>query len=290
MEINLSHKDFIKQKGVYKITNLVNNKVYIGSSCSSLYKRTKAHLYDLSKGRHSNFHLQKSWNFYGEKNFKIEILELTKDKLETLKREEFYIEKFKSFNPKFGYNVFRFATTTQGNKWSEEAKLRRKGFGKGKILSEETKKKMAIASTGKKASEETKIKLRSLPQNNRGVIMMDLSGNFIKEFRNLLEAAIELNTIGAYIGLVVKNKKKTCKGYRFMWKSDYMNSTNIKRIVAGCTIEIDQYTLNDKYIQSFLSIKEAEEYIQVKGSNSNISACCKGKRNNAYGYKWKYKN
>ena len=59
--------------GVYKITNLVNGKVYIGSSVNIKSRKWK-HFYSLSHNKHQNQHLQRAYNKYGKENFSFEIL------------------------------------------------------------------------------------------------------------------------------------------------------------------------------------------------------------------------
>lgn len=281
-----NHKELIDKIGVYKIINLINNKVYIGSSCSSLYKRLYAHLSSLQKGKHTNRHLQKAFIKYGQSNFRFEILEVCINKDETLKREEFYINTLQSFLTEKGYNIFQFATTTKGNTWSDEAKINRKGYGKGRIVSNETKRKQSLIAIGKKVKESTKEKLRLL--NTNPIVMLDLDGNYIKEFRNCTEASIYFNLVpSGYVCSVLSGKRKTCKGYRLMLKKDY-NPDSIKRITSGKTSNIIQYDLQDNKIKEFLSIKEAELELGIKGANANISACCKGNRKSAYNFVWKY--
>lgn len=56
---------------------------------------------------------------------------------------------------------------------------------------------------------------------------------------------------------------------------------------------INQYSLNDEYIQSFPSAKAAAESLgkissTSNGASSHISDVCRGKRKTAYGYKWKF--
>ena len=54
-------------KGVYKITDLTDNRIYIGSAGSNggLIKRLKRHLNDLKKGEHFNTHLQRCYDKNG---------------------------------------------------------------------------------------------------------------------------------------------------------------------------------------------------------------------------------
>ena len=54
--------------GIYKIENLVNNKVYIGQSIR-LKQRKLQHLSLLNRGVHRNAYLQHSFDVYGVQNF-----------------------------------------------------------------------------------------------------------------------------------------------------------------------------------------------------------------------------
>lgn len=88
--------------GVYKITNIINNKVYIGQSVN-IEKRWREHKYAFNRGDHSNIQFQRAWVKYGEDNFRFEVIEeCSVDSLND--RESFYILKFQSTNPQYGYN------------------------------------------------------------------------------------------------------------------------------------------------------------------------------------------
>lgn len=71
---------------IYKITNLINNKVYIGST-KSYNRRISYHKSDLNNNKHINNHLQAAWNKYGKDNFLFEIVEEVKNSEELLKIE-----------------------------------------------------------------------------------------------------------------------------------------------------------------------------------------------------------
>jgi group I intron endonuclease len=86
--------------GVYKIKNIINNKVYIGSS-KNIENRWKQHIYELNKNNHHSIKLQRAWNKYGKDNFKFEVIEECDiDRL--LYLEQYYIDKYKSYFE--GYN------------------------------------------------------------------------------------------------------------------------------------------------------------------------------------------
>lgn len=54
-------------------------------------------------------------------------------------------------------------------------------------------------------------------------------------------------------------------------------------------VKIKQYNLNGEFIKDFNSIKDAVEYLGLEThSQTNISACCMGKKHRAYGYIWRY--
>lgn len=58
---------------IYRITNMINNKYYIGSA-ESFARREWQHKYNLKRGDHKNPHLQASWNKYGGDAFVFEVL------------------------------------------------------------------------------------------------------------------------------------------------------------------------------------------------------------------------
>ena len=88
--------------GIYKITNKINNKSYIGQSID-IEDRLRHHKSSLKHNRHENLYLQNAWNKYGENNFTFEILiECNEDMLDNL--EKHYIQLYKTMNENFGYN------------------------------------------------------------------------------------------------------------------------------------------------------------------------------------------
>lgn len=92
----------MKQCGIYCITNIKNNKRYIGQSVN-IKKRFYSHRYSLKKQIHINKHLQSAWNKYGRDNFKFEILkECSRDELNKYEIE--FIKKYDTTNPQKGYN------------------------------------------------------------------------------------------------------------------------------------------------------------------------------------------
>jgi len=98
-------KFFPKTNGVYKIsfTNSINGKVYIGSASGGygFYTRWKSHISSLKNKKSGNTILQLATNKYDLSNIIFEVLEFC-EKDDCLNREQFYIDKYNSYN--YGYN------------------------------------------------------------------------------------------------------------------------------------------------------------------------------------------
>lgn len=86
---------------IYKITNTLNNKVYIGQTTKSLQKRFTQHKNNSNKSYFSQIVLYKAFNKYGIENFSFEQIEEVPNELLD-DREKYWIEYYDSyFN---GYN------------------------------------------------------------------------------------------------------------------------------------------------------------------------------------------
>lgn len=90
--------------GVYKFTNLQNQKCYIGATTSQyFYKRWSQHLAELKNNSHKNKFLQDDYNFYNDENlFEFEIMKVM-DKSEKM---EINLLEEKIINEYFGKNCY----------------------------------------------------------------------------------------------------------------------------------------------------------------------------------------
>jgi group I intron endonuclease len=93
------------KSGIYKITNIVNGKFYIGSS-KDIEWRWYCHKHYLKTNCHGNPKLQHSWNFHGEDKFQFAIIEEVEptEKL-LLEREQYYLDTWQPFQRTIGYNI-----------------------------------------------------------------------------------------------------------------------------------------------------------------------------------------
>lgn len=150
--------------GIYIITNEINHKVYIGQvgkGKNTINKRLNQHYNYLKNNKHSNDHLQYSWNKYGEENFTFDILEECKiEKLDN--KEEYWISYYKSNKPNYGYNK-----DTGGSKGIPNQQARQKMSEKKKgntnakdsIRDKSYREKQRHSHLGKKLSNETRQKI-----------------------------------------------------------------------------------------------------------------------------------
>lgn len=89
--------------GIYKITNTVNGKIYIGSS-KNIESRWSCHLSDLRRNDHHSKHLQRAADKYDISVFKLEVLQETKED-ELIKVEQEYLDKLRPYDKNIGYNI-----------------------------------------------------------------------------------------------------------------------------------------------------------------------------------------
>ena len=203
---------------IYCITNIINNKRYVGKTTNTIEERWKEHCQDFKKERCEKRPLYDAFNKYGVENFKIEYLEEIKDDSLLSEKEIYWIKELETYESK-GYNA------TKG--------------GDGKIL---------------------------------------YDYNEVLELYNLGYSSVQIaNKIGCERTLVTK----------------VLRAHGIKS--RGNSSIIEQYDLNENYIQTFDSTMKAREWLFQNNITSNkqcrnvILRCCKGESKSAYGFIWKYK-
>lgn len=199
---------------IYKITNLINNKIYIGQTNGNNKKYF---------GGGDN--LKKTIKKYGKYNFKMEtIVEGNFNQFLIDELERHYIRLYNSTNRKLGYNIQEGGNV--GNyiyiRTPEIREKIRKKL-KNQVISKETKDKISKSNMGKpktkgftglKCSEKHKKKIsdfHSIP-----ITQYNLYGEIIKEWKNQSLAAKELNINQGNLNACLKNRQKSAKGY--IWK------------------------------------------------------------------------
>lgn len=129
---------------VYKLTNKISGKSYIGQTTQSIHLRIKRHC--TSEGCPL---IYRAICKYGIENFTIEILEEDVVSLEELNKKEIqYIEVYKTLHP-YGYNL---QSGGLNYKMSQETRDKLSKINTGKKLSQEHKNKIGNSLKGRKMS------------------------------------------------------------------------------------------------------------------------------------------
>lgn len=141
-----------KIAGIYKITNIINGKCYIGQSID-IKNRWRHHRWSNSKSTY----LTRAFKKYGFESFHFEVLEeidisniavilFTKSLL--TEREQYWVDFYKSNQPEVGYNVRKIVNSNVGLKMPEEQRRNLIKLKTGHKVSEETKEKLRQANLG----------------------------------------------------------------------------------------------------------------------------------------------
>ena len=160
------------KSGIYRWTNKLNGKSYVGSSINLSKRLNQYFSKKVLLNRKFVSVIHKALLKYKHESFKLEILEYC-DKKDVIVREQFYLDLLKP-----NYNIYFKAGSPLGFKHSEKTKLlmsllarrRRHTFAtrmsigsaiKGRVVSAETREKLANKRKGKLHTEESKLKMRA---------------------------------------------------------------------------------------------------------------------------------
>lgn len=206
---------------IYKITNKINGKMYIGKTIFTVEQRWKEHQKDSRRRDFEKRPLYSAIKKYGIENFSIE--EVEECPIEILsEREKYWIEYYGSF--KNGYN----ATIGGDGKQYIDYDLVVANYKK---LKNQTKvaELMKISTdtvfNALKAKKERILTQQEIQVNERGYIIYqyDKENNYLKSFPSARAAAREVNNNSdgaSHILDVCKGKRKTAYGYIWKFKED----------------------------------------------------------------------
>lgn len=116
---------------IYAIVQVSTGLVYVGSS-GNIRIRWKAHKSQLRHNKHPNSRLQRTWNKYGEKDFIFRVLTYVPNKDDLFLTEQKFIDKYKAFNEKHGFNTSPVAGSQRGMPRTQETKDKISRSNKGK--------------------------------------------------------------------------------------------------------------------------------------------------------------
>lgn len=198
--------------GIYTITNLVTNHIYVGCTLQSFDIRWANHRRRLNAGTCNNVFLQRAWNKYGSGNFLFEELVLCGK--ETIYSEEHYwATLLNTHHRDYGYNL-KPTHPENLSLTSEEARLKIKEKATGRKWSKEYKKLFRDTQLGRKHTKEHIDK--AAKGKYKPVFQFTKEGVFIKEWESAITVSNTLNLNRNAISSCCIGRLKTSGG--FIWK------------------------------------------------------------------------
>lgn len=205
---------------IYKVTNKINGKVYIGQTVRSLDERMKEHV------RHNQTVFDKAIQKYGVENFVVDHIDSATDIEELNQKEIHWIDVYNSMIPN-GYNQCIGGGNTCGFHHREESKQKMSEAKQtaymgvdnpfyGKQHSDTSKRKMSEVRKGLKHLSFEQIKKLRNSHHTKRVINLDTG----EVFGSVKLAADEYNIPATHITRVCKGKRKSCGGFRWAYADE----------------------------------------------------------------------
>lgn len=200
---------------IYKITNNINGKMYIGKTEKINPKgRWKEHLRDARNPNRNHRALYRAINKYGSDNFSFEIIEET---LSPEEREIYYIAHYNTYHN--GYNE------TLGGDGASYLELPELDICKTYLEVKSIEKTAKIfqydISTIKKVLYKNNIQLYPISTTlKKAVAKINKDTNEIIEIYKSVSDAERANGNTRHIAQVCIGKRKLCKGYKWKYVDD----------------------------------------------------------------------
>jgi group I intron endonuclease len=286
---------------VYKLTNKINGKSYIGQSLN-LAKRLRDHKYNAKHLYPSNAKqpIVLAIREFGFENFEVEVLftsEDFKDKTELKKalyeKEIFFIEKYDTVNN--GYNVTKGGAGMRGYKQSAENIERVRKMNLGKKHSEEFRKRAGIRAKAYWSNPKNRERLsKRMAGENNPMYGVRLIGALNHNYGKPMSEDTKRKLSDAKRGRKMpppseETRRKLSEAHKGKPKSEehkkklseaFMGKPNLKT-----RKKVYQYTLDGEFVMEWLGVSEVEKQLGIR----HVGCCALGKRNHAGGFVWKYK-
>ncbi|HFK1435009.1 TPA: NUMOD3 domain-containing DNA-binding protein [Bacillus cereus] len=234
---------------IYKSTNTVNNKVYIGLTASKFEQRKRQHKYSaLTANSMCAFHL--AIRKYGWDNFKWEIIDEAEDFEGLCEKEKYWISHYDSYGS-YGYNETKGGDNGfLGETHSKETREKISRANKGRIASEETRKKMSETrklitgdkhhlygktgekcfNYGKRHSDDAKSKMRNAKLGKYtgkdsphavSIIQLTIDNELVAKHDSVKDASVSVGGKSPNIVKVCKGERKSAYGFKWMYEVEY---------------------------------------------------------------------
>ncbi len=222
---------------IYKVTNKVNGKIYIGQTVQSLSKRIESHI-NKALSNEDDFYFHRAIRKYGKNSFIWEIIIQCNSRGELNRIEIKMIKEYDTFGN--GYNLNCGGEGNAGFKHTEEAKRKiseskqgekNPNYGKygkdhpnfGKTHTKESKKKISESSEGKNNGMYGRWGNRSPKAKKYIITTPEGKEIFVHGLRNFCKNYKKEKLRHQNLSKVVKGKYKHTKGYKCKYWEEISN-------------------------------------------------------------------
>lgn len=254
---------------VYVHTNKINGKMYVGQTIRGDNPNRR---WQNGYGYITQKYFYRAIQKYSWDSFEHEIIASNLTKFEADNFEKILIKELKTYDKQFGYNI------TLGGKGNS-----------GYHLSDEAKQKISVANKKHYLNPEYAQKMKDIVPK-RAIYQFSLEGEFIKKYDSAMEVERQLGILNATVSKCAFGKLPSAKGYIFLFEEDV--ETILQRVERyRCSKKpryehIVQLSLDGQFISEWVGSADAGRALKINYKNINL--VCRGKRNNAGGYKWMY--
>ena len=261
---------------IYKITNLINKKVYIGQTsrengfkdryCSKgegIERVYNYYKYNLKKGKICNNHLMKSIEKYGFEAFEVnEVFDVAFSRKELDIKEKIYINYYNSTNNLFGYNI------EEGGKGglSKNTKDKIKRKTSRPIYCKETKQVFDSIASAEKYFNKNNISINRKTYTSKGILHFEYvtnnkkykpiiclnDGNLFYSVRECQKYYSTSNIMNICKGKHKNKKIKNIK-YYFMYVCDYFDTLDYETSKENADYIMNNY---NNYIEMEFYFKD----------------------------------
>lgn len=265
---------------IYKVTNTVNGKVYIGQTTRDVPSRWKNHLSDARYPKQQDHSiLHKAMRKYGESVFTIDELEQCDNDILD-EREQYWIQQYDSVNA--GYNI---SLGGKGYKKCLDDDILRL-WEQGKSFVEIADILSVHMETVSRILKRYGIEHRPQQIQPNAVHQYTLDGEYIQSFPSVCAASSYLGIRGSGgIRSVCIGRNRHCHGYR--WSYDKVDKLPPIRKDNGLH-PVAQYDKDGKLIKVYKKMIDAAKELNV--TQGSIWAVCNGIHYYCAGYHFEYCN
>lgn len=273
---------------IYKITNDINDKVYIGKTLYTIERRWNQHKNNaLSQKKLVHLPLYSAMNKYGIEHFSISEVEKVDDEKCLSEREQYWIKYYNTY--KYGYNATIGGDGAQLYDYDYIWEL----WAQGKTIKEisaiiqctdyvvRTVLDIHNISTEERKTRSAHRQDESHQLYRRAVNQIDINTNqIIHSYASVREAANIIECDNSYLSKIC-NANKIAFGYKW----EYQNKDYIEKdFTAKKVCQLDLKT--GKILKIYPSCSAAAR--AVDGDSSYISKVCRGIQKTSKGFGWKF--